>query len=280
MIEMRTETRIAGFPYSPARELGRRWEYGPESLWAEWSRCEARSTLASAIQLYEELLQRSGTGHGTWAESTVSPAESLLSLEGGLHLGAIATGATCDMYLEVMTRATSLDLSEVWQKSAQRSTGLGFLLGGPTGFVIMALPSIYEGSCKSAAARLAIQSAESIVEDLISLEYPGPQLELIASRYSIAAPSQVFDFIWRHPYVQPALIEGLGRIREYFPSGELSLEIASDPEVEGWDELVIVIATAQSVDEAADALDRLDQEWWLEALVGAQGKLSIDLEFE
>ena len=52
-----------------------------------------------------------------------------------------------------------------------------------------------------------------------------------------------------------------------------------DPEVAGWDELVVAVETTLPVDEADRRLEVFDTTWWLANLPRAQGKLFFTLAF-
>jgi hypothetical protein len=78
----------------------------------------------------------------------------------------------------------------------------------------------------------------------------------------------------------PLLREAYTHIRKYFLSSKLFLEVVADPEAKDEEQLVVFIAANHDPDEASEALNRLDEDWWLDAMERAQDKLSITLEFQ
>ena len=97
--------------------------------------------------------------------------------------------------------------------------------------------------------------------------------------YSLRNPLEVYSFLSKNPALMPLLVRGAECIREYFPHAELILEFMADPEVPGAEQLLILIQTDFSVDEALDRLDLVDEDWWFGASHQAYGKLCVDVEF-
>jgi hypothetical protein len=69
-------------------------------------------------------------------------------------------------------------------------------------------------------------------------------------------------------------------IRDYFPTETLFLEVMTDPDEVGEKELVIYICTGLKPEEAIEKLDRLDENWWLDASTISESKLLIQVEYE
>lgn len=57
------------------------------------------------------------------------------------------------------------------------------------------------------------------------------------------------------------------------------LEVVTDPEIMGQRDLVAFILVEQSAEEACETLDRLDKDWWLDALDRAEDHFHIALEY-
>ena len=100
------------------------------------------------------------------------------------------------------------------------------------------------------------------------------------ARYVTAAPDAVEAFLARYPFLAPLLTEALPPLEAAFGDDTpFVVAVDSDPEVPGWDELVVLVATALDVEEAAHRLDTFETTWWLDHLPRAQGKLFFTLEF-
>ncbi len=83
-----------------------------------------------------------------------------------------------------------------------------------------------------------------------------------------------------YPQLVEVLLEAHVYLQKYFgPDPRVTLEVVSDPEVEGMDELFAYIVTTLSVDEALARLDRLDEEWFLDQIDRVDGRFNFNLEF-
>ncbi|MGQ9626068.1 MAG: hypothetical protein ACUVV0_04080 [Anaerolineae bacterium] len=103
------------------------------------------------------------------------------------------------------------------------------------------------------------------------------QLEEI---YSFRNDAAVQRFLYSYPQLAKVLLEAHVYLKKHFgPEPQVTLEVVSDPEVEGWDELFAYILTSLPVDEALARLNRLDEEWFLDQLDRVDGLLNFNLEF-
>ena len=108
---------------------------------------------------------------------------------------------------------------------------------------------------------------------------PHPVTELTAL-YTFRDRETVVDFLATPPHLVPLLVEARPEIARYFgPETPVVLEVIPDREAEGYSDLFAFIQTALPTTEAAERLDQLDEEWWLEALDRARCNLTIDIEF-
>lgn len=114
---------------------------------------------------------------------------------------------------------------------------------------------------------------------LLLAGYPSTNARSLEQVYHFRKPVEVSLFLEKNPFLIPLLEEAYDYIRKYFPSSTLFLEVVADPEVIDERQLIIFIDANQGQDEASEALDRLDKDWWLDALERAQEKLCITLEF-
>jgi hypothetical protein len=103
---------------------------------------------------------------------------------------------------------------------------------------------------------------------------------LLNNKYTLKTAADVYDFIGNNPYLLPLLMEAYHRIRNYFPSEILFLEVVTDPDEIGDKQLVIYICTDLSPQDAIDKLDQLDDNWWLNAFDASDLKLLIQVVYE
>ena len=96
--------------------------------------------------------------------------------------------------------------------------------------------------------------------------------------YAFRKPTETLHFLEANPFLVPLLQEAYANIRKYFPYSEIFLEVVTDPEAFE-KQLVVFISVEQNPEEASQALDQLDENWWLDAMERAEDKLCITLEF-
>jgi hypothetical protein len=98
--------------------------------------------------------------------------------------------------------------------------------------------------------------------------------------FTFVSPSDVYAFLSDRPYLIPLLVDARKQISTYFGRGvPVYLEIVSDPEYSNDKQMFALVSTSKSPDEAFNALDRLDHDWWLAAGAQARGNLEIDVKF-
>ena len=91
---------------------------------------------------------------------------------------------------------------------------------------------------------------------------------------------EVDAFLRRYPFLVPLLKESVDPLKKIFGDrGTLSIYVETDPEVEGWEYLVIAIRTTLPADQAQGQLDTFGSMWWLEHLPHTQGNVLFTLEF-
>jgi hypothetical protein len=115
--------------------------------------------------------------------------------------------------------------------------------------------------------------------NLMSRSYEASPIQCITWRYSLRHSRKVQKFLEENFFLVPLLIEARHYISKYFPASATFLDVETDPE-EKTKQLVALIATNLSPDDAYRQLKQLDEDWWLGALSQAQMKLCISVEFK
>jgi len=106
------------------------------------------------------------------------------------------------------------------------------------------------------------------------------RLHQLEEMYSLRNAAAVRRFLHTYPQLVEVLLEARLYLQKYFgPAPQVTLEVVSDPEVEGVEELFAYILTSLPVDEALARLDRLDEEWFLDQLDRVGGRFNFNLEF-
>ena len=96
--------------------------------------------------------------------------------------------------------------------------------------------------------------------------------------YSFGQASDVYGFIEDHSSVLPVLTDAPTQIRKVFGAVPLKLELFVEPE-SGSKSLMLLVGADLAPRESLACLRKLDDAWWLEAMVGAKGKVCLDVGF-
>ena len=75
---------------------------------------------------------------------------------------------------------------------------------------------------------------------------------------------EVINFLKKHPFLVPFLLEAPEKIRHHFQQEKLTLKVIYDPEIIDCVQLLLSISTSVAPDEALKKLELLDKDWWLE----------------
>ena len=102
------------------------------------------------------------------------------------------------------------------------------------------------------------------------------QLEQV---YIFREKVEILQFLEERQFLIPLIKDAYTNIRNYFPVSDLFLEVVIDPEIANERQLVIFIAIKENAEGASEALDKLDEDWWMDTMDRAQGSLCITLEF-
>lgn len=106
------------------------------------------------------------------------------------------------------------------------------------------------------------------------------EIERLAKDYQFKDYAAVWAFLNSRTELLLLLREAHHKIKTVFGyDTEIALEVFTDPESDDGQKLFALIFTALPVDEALAQLERLDQEWWLDAAERAKGLLNFDVEY-
>lgn len=118
------------------------------------------------------------------------------------------------------------------------------------------------------------------IVDTVRVPTKEPKPEALEKLYTFRRPMEVSEFLEARPFLVPLLVEAHDKIGEYFePQPEVVLEVVADPEADDERELFAFIQTSLLPEEALDRLERLDDDWWLDAADRGEGKLCLHVEF-
>lgn len=105
-------------------------------------------------------------------------------------------------------------------------------------------------------------------------------LEDLERLYSFRQPIQVRTFLGEHAFLAPLLDAAYDIATRYFAPLSLALEVIADPDTADDQQLVLFVVLQGTPAEAFEKLQRFDDEWWLDAMDEAKGRLCISLEFQ
>jgi len=116
-----------------------------------------------------------------------------------------------------------------------------------------------------------------------SLSTVKKRIDWLASLYQFRDYARVEEFLRANPSLTGLLLEAHKKIRDYFGTGTpIALEVFTDyeGESESGEEgpLFALILTDLPWEEASNRLDRLDEEWWIDAMP-RDGLLIVSIEF-
>ncbi len=113
----------------------------------------------------------------------------------------------------------------------------------------------------------------------VEVTWSEDEIELLRVNFNFRDENQVIQFLRSHRHLNQILNDSVEIIQVYFPESKLSLRVIADPEEENSKQLVLYIGCNLEPEEALIQLDKLDEDWWLDALNGARNALCINLEW-
>jgi len=105
------------------------------------------------------------------------------------------------------------------------------------------------------------------------------EMTMLSRDYGVRNDSNLAEFLGEHPDLFGLLRQARQKIREYFGSdAEVQLDLTADPDDRSSRELFLRIISKLRTKDALRILDRLDEEWWLNASLASQGNMNITVE--
>lgn len=137
------------------------------------------------------------------------------------------------------------------------------------------------GFCDATAFQLTSDSLASVMRTAGNDMLPelSEAISNLHSYYMFNDGEAVDSFLCDNPFLTSILLNARHNIAERFEDNpSLALEIVSDPEEPGADQLFLFIQTSLPPEQARERLRRLDREWWLAVVPTVRNKLTIDTE--
>ncbi|WP_250125351.1 hypothetical protein [Chroococcidiopsis sp. CCMEE 29] len=112
-----------------------------------------------------------------------------------------------------------------------------------------------------------------------AISIPQAEVESLEQFYTFRGRNEVLQFLDRHPFLVPVLLEAPEKIRHYFPDSQLFLEVERDPEIIDYVKLVLSILMKLDPNEAVARLNQLDWNWGLHNSYEVRSKFFTTLEY-
>ena len=104
------------------------------------------------------------------------------------------------------------------------------------------------------------------------------RLSEIERRFDFDERERVLDYLDRHPHLLPLLVDVADQIPCYFrPDDRALMQLIEDEDI-GVEQLYAIVRSGLDPDEVEARLNRLDEEWWLDAVERADGDLTVDAQ--
>jgi len=88
---------------------------------------------------------------------------------------------------------------------------------------------------------------------------PQANIQFLEQTYRLRERSEILRFLNQYPALMPVLLEAPDKIRRYFPSSQLFLQVVLDPELIDWVKLILSIRITLNPKEAVDKQNPLDK---------------------
>ena len=103
-------------------------------------------------------------------------------------------------------------------------------------------------------------------------------LRILQRLFIYRNPEAIDSFLSTKPALISLLVDISQKLPEFFPSVQPRLVLRRDDENANY--LVVQVPTTEPVDNALGRMQRFDDEWWLDAMSAANGKVVVDLALE
>lgn len=88
-------------------------------------------------------------------------------------------------------------------------------------------------------------------------------IQALEQLYTVRGRIEVLEFLDKHPFLVPVLLEAPDKIYHYFPDSQLFLEVVPDAEIINWVLLVLSVLIKLDPYDAVKRLNQMDMDWWV-----------------
>lgn len=116
-------------------------------------------------------------------------------------------------------------------------------------------------------------------DDTLQSAVENTHLRNVETLYSFRNVAEIQQFLQEHHVLVNFLIEAHPYVSKYFGDHpQIALELISDPEIDGSEQLFAYIVTSLPVAEALERLNNFDEEWFIEQFDRVDGLFNFNLE--
>jgi hypothetical protein len=90
----------------------------------------------------------------------------------------------------------------------------------------------------------------------------------------------ILEFVAANPKLVSIIDELPSRVKNYFPEARLYMQFSPAFNEEDTSQLLVYLITSQEYDQARINFKALDEQWWLDTFIEAEGNINISLLFE
>ena len=107
------------------------------------------------------------------------------------------------------------------------------------------------------------------------------RIEVLSKHIKFSSLTDEKRLLSKNAFLIDVIKEAITKIKKLFTSESLELAVENDPEIQSYSEvLVLKIHTKKNPKETIELLNKLDEEWWLEAKLNTKQKLIIEEEYD
>ncbi len=104
-------------------------------------------------------------------------------------------------------------------------------------------------------------------------------IQALEQLYTFRERTEVLEFLAKHSFLVPVLLEAPEKIYNYFPDPQLFLEVIVDPESIDWVQLLLSIFVKLDPYDAVKRLNQLDWDWGIHNSYEVRNKFFTTLEY-
>ena len=87
----------------------------------------------------------------------------------------------------------------------------------------------------------------------------------LAQIYTMPAEGDLHPIVSKSPTIVSTLKQIYEKVNQYFGKSKIRLSLEEDPEIKGFEQVVVEILVPPTMTDAMERQSKFDREWWLQA---------------